>query len=118
MTRGLVCIVDDDESLREALGGFLRSLDYDVEAFPSAEAFLSAGAASRARCLILDVCMPGLGGPELQPLLPPELPVIFVTARPTETIERQVLAAGARAFLPKPFDHNALERILGSITRD
>ena len=107
----LICVVDDDESVRESLPALLEQLGYDVLAFPSAEAFLASDAIDRARCLILDVAMPGMSGPELQLELRrrgKDIPVIFITAQPDEALRAHVLAQGAVAYLIKPFLDEAL----------
>jgi FixJ family two-component response regulator len=107
----LICVVDDDESVRESLPTLLEQLGYDVLAFASAEAFLASDAIDRARCLILDVAMPGMSGPELQLELRRrgrEIPVIFITAQSDEALRARVLAQGAVAYLIKPFLDQAL----------
>jgi FixJ family two-component response regulator len=107
----LICVVDDDESVRESLPGLLEQLGYDVLAFASAEAFLASDAMERARCLILDIAMPGMSGPELQLELRhrgKDIPVIFITAQPDEALRARVLAQGAVAYLIKPFLDQAL----------
>src|SRR3954447_69432 len=79
----LISVVDDDESLRESLEGLLKSLGYAVAVFSSAESFLSSEALGKTDCLILDVRMPGMSGPELQRELinrRQPLPIIFITA--------------------------------------
>lgn len=105
----LVSIVDDDESVRESLPDLLRSFGFEAESFDSAEAFLASGSQSRTRCLILDVAMPGMSGPELQQELKRRgraLPIVFITAH-TESAAR-VLRRGAAACLFKPFSDTAL----------
>ena len=117
MTRGLVCIVDDDLSMREALSSLLRSMDFAVETFDSAAAFLAANAAELGLCLILDVCMPEMNGLELQQRLRDmgaRIPIVFMTARPDKQMEARALAAGAVAFLTKPLDNDALLAALES----
>lgn len=118
MIRGLVCIVDDDLSMREALHSLLRSMGYAVEAFDSAAAFLASDAAQRGVCLILDVCMPTTTGLELQDRLlamGATIPIVFMTARPDAQMETRALAAGALAYLIKPIDNDALIAILESL---
>src|SRR5689334_14267734 len=66
MTRPLVTVVDDDESVRESLPDLLRELGYAARAFSSAEEFLTSGLVGQTRCLILDIAMPGMTGPDLQ----------------------------------------------------
>ena len=117
----LITIVEDDESLRPALVGLVRSLGYDGEGFASAEAFLEAGAQHRAACLVTDLQLPGQSGLELKARLVAAgctLPVIMITARAEAAIEEKALASGALCLLRKPFDADALiaalERALDS----
>jgi FixJ family two-component response regulator len=107
----LISIVDDDESVRDALWGFLRSVGFSVNAFASAEEFLNSDQLGKADCLILDVRMPGMSGIELQRQLVSDdckIPVIFITAYEDEGMRTQALFAGAGAFLIKPFSEEAL----------
>ena len=103
----IVCVVDDDESVRVSLRTLARSLGYTAHAFPSAEAYLASPQATATDCLITDVQMPHMGGLELQRVLvergdPP--PMIFITAFPHDKIEKQVMGAGAICLLIKPWD--------------
>ncbi len=110
-----VAIVDDDESVRVAVGSLVRSLGFDAIAFASAESFLASGRLGDVDCLITDVQMPGMSGPELQSHLASErsdLPVIFITAFPEERLRKQAEDAGAYGFLAKPFDGQAMIRCL------
>jgi FixJ family two-component response regulator len=87
--RFLVAIVDDDESVRESLPDLLREFGYAVQAFASAEDFLTSGDLARTRCLILDIAMPGMSGPELKRELQRRgkaIPVVFITANSDETL--------------------------------
>jgi FixJ family two-component response regulator len=107
----LISIVDDDESVRDALWGFLRSVGFSVNVFASAEEFLNSDQLGKADCLILDVRMPGMNGIELQRQLVSDdckIPVIFITAYEDEGMRTQALFAGAGAFLIKPFSEEAL----------
>jgi FixJ family two-component response regulator len=109
--RKLVSVVDDDESVRESLPDLLRSFGFDVEAFASAEEFLSSKALKRTACLILDVAMPGMTGPELQQVLArrrQRIPIVFITAHSDEKIIPLVLQRGAVACLTKPFSEEAI----------
>ncbi|HYO83091.1 MAG TPA: response regulator [Bryobacteraceae bacterium] len=107
----LVVIVDDDESVRSALQGLMKSLDLPVKAFASAEEFLASGQQSGTRCLITDLRMPGMSGLELQSVLNAarcSVPTIFITAHGDEQAKAQALRAGAVAFVTKPFDDTTL----------
>ena len=107
----LIAIVDDDESVRDALTGLLHAVGWQAEAFASAEAFLQSGQVHTTACLLLDVRLPGLSGLELQRQLrasQPRLPIIFLTAHGTEAMRAQTLQAGAVAFFTKPFSDTAL----------
>jgi FixJ family two-component response regulator len=107
----LSVVVDDDESVRESLPDLLREFGFTARAFSSAREFLSSGCVDEASCLILDIAMPGMSGPELQQELKrlgKKIPIIFVTGRSDETIRAQVLKQGAVGFLLKPFSDSAL----------
>ena len=113
--RSLVSIVDDDESVRESLPDLLKECGFAVEAFASAEEFLASDSVGQTRCLILDMCMPGMTGPDLQKELTlrrEEIPIIFITAHGDETVRPRVLEQGAVECLIKPFSETAL---LGAI---
>jgi len=100
-----VAVVDDNESVREAIGSLLRSVGCRAEGFDSAEAFLLSGRLPDMDCLILDVKMPGMGGIALQELLEsikPPLPTVFLTAHGDEATRRQAMQLGAVGFLRKP----------------
>jgi FixJ family two-component response regulator len=104
--RILISVVDDDESIREALPELLQVLGFEAQTFDCAEAFLSSAALEGTRCLILDVSLPGMSGPQLQRELrlhKPDLPIIFITAQIDPALRATVLAAGAVACLIKPF---------------
>jgi FixJ family two-component response regulator len=107
----LIAIVDDDESVRDALTSLLHAVGWQAEAFASAEAFLQSGQVHTTACLLLDVRLPGLSGLELQRQLrssQAQLPIIFLTAHGTEAMRAQTLQAGAVAFFTKPFSDTAL----------
>lgn len=107
----LISIVDDDESVREALCGLLRSVGFAVNAFASAEEFLTSDQPRSADCLVLDVRMPGMSGIQLQHQLVArhsEIPVILITAYEDEGVRAQALRRGAGAVLIKPFSEEAL----------
>jgi FixJ family two-component response regulator len=114
----LISVVDDDESVRESLEGLLKSLGYVVEVFSSAESFLSSDALTKTNCLILDVRMPGMSGPELQRELKnhqPQVPIIFITAHGDEDVRSRVLAEGAVDCLLKPFSEDSLLNAIGRV---
>jgi FixJ family two-component response regulator len=105
----LVSVIDDDESMREALPDLLREFGFAVEAFSSADAFLRSGALHETKCLVLDIAMPGMTGPELKKVLESRglaIPVVFITANAGATSAEAV--AGAVACLIKPFSDTAL----------
>jgi FixJ family two-component response regulator len=109
--RTLICVVDDDESVRESLPELLRAFGFAVEAFASARAFLASVAMAEADCLILDIAMPEMSGPELQSELirrGRSVPIIFITAHSQPDGKARVLAQGAVACLYKPFSQAEL----------
>jgi FixJ family two-component response regulator len=111
LTGRLVFVVDDDASIRRALGRLFRSLGMEFETFSSAEDVLLALERRVPACLILDVRLPGLSGLELQEQLVSSgrhIPIIIITAHGDEQAKRQALAAGAFGFLLKPFDEQTL----------
>src|ERR1700722_9352607 len=117
----LISIVDDDESMREATKGLVRSLGYHAATFSSAEEFLSSDLVHRTSCLITDMQMPGLSGADLQHRLISQgrcMPTIFVTAFPDEKIRARVLTAGAIGYLSKPFTEESLITCLDTALSD
>jgi FixJ family two-component response regulator len=109
--RSLVTVVDDDESVRESLPDLLRQSGFAAEAFSSAEAFLASDVVSETSCLLLDVAMPGMSGPELQLELTRRrqtIPIVFITANGDRTVRPSLLARGAAECLFKPFSEAAL----------
>jgi len=110
-----IALVDDDESVRDSLPALLRQCGYQVEAFSGAREFLASAWMEEARCLVLDVAMPGMSGPELQQELKRRsnrTPIIFITAYSDETLRHRLLAQGAVGCLTKPFSESDL---LGAI---
>lgn len=110
-----VAIVDDDESMREAVRSLLQAAGLRARAFSSAEEFLSSGQQYEIACLIADIRMPGMSGLDLQARLNAEqvkIPIIFITAHGDPRMRMQALRAGAVEFLAKPFDG---ERLLDSV---
>ena len=113
----LVSIVDDDESVRESLPDLLKEFGLASETFSSAEEFLAEDGISRSKCLILDVAMPGMSGPELQKELnrrKVKIPIIFITANRDETLRSRLIEQGAIACLIKPFSDVAMLEALNS----
>ncbi len=111
MTEPLIAIVDDDESVRTAIGGMIESFGYSSVTFGSASEFLKSDGLPDPSCLILDVQMPGISGLELQDQLFAQgrrIPTIFVTAFPDTRVRERALQAGAICFLPKPFERSDL----------
>ncbi len=111
-----IAVVDDDESLRESLEGLLKSLGYRAAVFSSAEGFLSSDTLTKTDCLILDVRMPGMSGPELQWELingGRKMPIIFITAHGDDEVIARVMADGAVSCLLKPFSEDSLLRAIG-----
>jgi FixJ family two-component response regulator len=119
-TPPLISVVDDDESVRESLPDLLRELGFDVQAFSSAEEFLASGHLGQTKCLVLDVAMPGMSGPDLQQELArrrQEIPIVFITAHRDETTRPRLLARGAVECLFKPFSETALMDALNTALR-
>ena len=117
VVRPLISVVDDDESVRESLPDLLREFGFAVQAFSSAEAFLASDYIGQTSCLILDIAMPGMTGPDLQLELTHrrhEIPIVFITAHVDETVRPSVLARGAVACLFKPFSETALLEALNA----
>jgi FixJ family two-component response regulator len=115
VVRPLISIVDDDESVRESLPDLVRELGFSVRAFSSAEKFLASDSISETKCLVLDIAMPGMSGPDLQQELKLRgrpIPIVFITAHGDETVRPRVLAAGAVECLLKPFSDAALHKAI------
>jgi FixJ family two-component response regulator len=107
----LVAIVDDDDLVRGALQGLMKSVGLPAQTFASSEEFLKSGQQHHAGCLIADIRMPGISGLELQAKLNADhcrIPTIFITAHGDEKMRMQALRAGAVEFMAKPFDDEAL----------
>jgi FixJ family two-component response regulator len=118
--RSLVSVVDDNESVRESLPDLLREFGFTVEGFASAEEFLASDHIDRTRCLILDIAMPGMCGPDLQRELTRrgrEIPIVFITAHGDETVRPRLLEQGAVECLFKPFSDTALREALNAAFR-
>ena len=115
MNRPLISIVDDDESVRQALKSLIDSIGLHAELFESGEAFLNSRYVEQTDCLITDVRMPGMSGLELQDRLnaiKSPIPIIFISAHDDGDACARALRAGAIDFLQKPFSEDAL---LGAI---
>jgi FixJ family two-component response regulator len=113
--RSLVSVVDDDESVRESLPDLLRMFGYAVQTFSSAEEFLASDYVGQTGCLILDISMAGMSGPDLQrelALQRYEIPIVFITAQGDESIRPRLLEQGAVECLSKPFSEAALLQAL------
>jgi FixJ family two-component response regulator len=113
----LVSIVDDDESVRESLPDLLKEFGLASQTFSSAEEFLATDGFSRSNCLILDVAMPGMCGPELQLELNRRkitVPIIFITGNRDEALRSRLIEQGAIACLIKPFSDDAILEALNS----
>src|SRR5258708_36333340 len=107
----LVSIVDDDESVRESLPDLVRQFGFAAQAFPTAEAFLASEFVNETGCLILDIAMPGMSGPDLQRELKSRqkpIPIIFITASGDRSVRSRLLADGGVECLFKPFSDTAL----------
>jgi FixJ family two-component response regulator len=110
MICSIVSVVDDDPMVRDSTVDLLNSYEYTALGFETAEAFLNSGEVANTYCLITDQQLPGLSGTDLQKHLRAtgyQTPVIFITAHPSPTVREAALAAGAIAFLTKPF-HDAV----------
>ena len=117
ITRSLVSVVDDDESVRESLPDLLREFGYAARTFSSAEEFLGSDCVDQTRCLMLDIGMPGMTGPDLQrelKLRGQQIPIIFITAHRDEAIRTRVLEEGAVECLFKPFSDTAVLEALNA----
>ena len=109
--QSLVSVVDDDESVRESLPDLIRQFGFAVQAFSSAEEFLASDCVRQTRCLVLDVAMPGMSGPDLQRELArrrQEIPIVFITAHGGEAARPRLLEQGAVECLFKPFSDTEL----------
>lgn len=116
----LVSVVDDDESVRESLPDLLKEFGFEACAFSSAEEFLASEYVAETKCLILDVTMPGMNGPDLQRelrLRRHEIPIVFITAHGDEGVRPRLLEQGAVECLFKPFSDTALLEALNAALR-
>ena len=114
----IIAVVDDDASVRDALTGLMRSLGYGVIAFGSAEDFLKSPDRPTASCLITDVQMPGMSGPELYDRLVADgeqIPTVLITAFPDSSARQRALQAGVMCYLSKPFREDELLDCIHSV---
>jgi len=117
VTLPLITVVDDDESVRESLPDLLKEFGFDAQVFSSAEEFLASQSIAETRCLVLDVAMPGMSGPDLQrelKLRDQSIPIVFITARRDEAIRPRLIAQGAVDCLFKPFEPTDLLQALNT----
>ena len=115
--RPLISVVDDDESVRESLPDLLREFGFEAQTFSSAEEFLASESVADTNCLVLDVVMPGMSGPDLQQELKTReqsIPIVFITAARDATVRTRLLAQGAVDCLFKPFEPTDLLQALNT----
>jgi FixJ family two-component response regulator len=111
----LISIVDDDESVRQATQGLIRSVGFAAKCFASAEDFLASDCLERTDCVIADVQMPGMSGVDLYHRLvnsDRHIPLILITAYPDDRVKLRALGAGVKGYLVKPFHEDELLRCL------
>jgi FixJ family two-component response regulator len=120
ITRPLITVVDDDESVRESLPDLLKEFGFEAQTFSSAEDFLASESIAETRCLVLDVAMPGMTGPDLQRELTrrdQSIPIIFITGQRDEAVRPRLIAEGAVECLFKPFEATDLLQALNTALR-
>lgn len=120
LDKRVIAVVDDDRSVREAVTGLVRSHGYDAVAFESAEDFLNSDERRNTACLIADVQLRGMTGPDLHRQMVASgqpIPVILITAHPDETLRKRTLRAGVLCYLTKPFLEEDLIACIGSALR-
>ena len=116
-----IAIVDDDQSVRDAVTNLFRSMGFPAVAFASAEEFLNSGSIDQTSCIVLDVQMPGMGGLSLQSHLAAtgrQIPIVFVTGYPDVGVRDKAMSLGAVCFLTKPFNEDDLVDGLRSVLTD
>ena len=116
-----IAIVDDDQSVRDAVTNLFRSMGFPAVAFASAEEFLNSGSLDKTSCIVLDVQMPGMGGLSLQSHLAAtgrQIPIVFVTGYPDAGVRDKAMSLGAVCFLTKPFNEDDLVDGLRSAITD
>ena len=120
VTRPLITVVDDDESVRESLPDLLKEFGFEAQTFSSAEEFLASESVADTRCLVLDVAMPGMTGPDLQRELTRRdrsIPIVFITAHRDTALRPRLIAQGAVDCLFKPFEPADLLQALKTALR-
>lgn len=120
LTHALVSVVDDDKSVRESLPDLLQEFGFSANTFSSAMEFLASDAVDKTKCLILDVAMPVMTGPELQAELArlgKRIPIIYITAQRDSAIRQRLIEQGAVECLFKPFSDQVLQEALSSALR-
>jgi len=120
VARPLISVVDDDESVRESLPDLLREFGFEAQAFTSAEEFLASDVVGDTNCLLLDVAMPGMSGPDLQrelKLREQSIPIVFITAQRDATVRPRLMTQGAVECLFKPFEPTDLLEALNTALR-
>ena len=118
--RPLISVVDDDESVRESLPDLLREFGFEAQTFSSAEEFLASESVADTNCLVLDMAMPGMSGPDLQQELKTReqsIPIVFITAARDASVRTRLLAQGAVECLFKPFEPTDLLQALNTALR-
>jgi FixJ family two-component response regulator len=114
----LISIVDDDPSVRRALGRLVKVAGYSVETFASASEFLDSSASDRTACLVLDIHLNGMSGFDLEERLMAKrvaIPIIFITAHDDVATRERIRRSGAAGYLAKPFDGQALLDVIGKV---
>jgi len=114
----LISIVDDDLSVRRALGRLVKAAGYPVETFASAHEFLDSSPSGRTACLVLDIHLNGMSGFDLEERLMAErvtIPIIFITAHDDAATRERITGSGAVGYLAKPFDGQALLDVIGKV---
>jgi FixJ family two-component response regulator len=120
VTLPLITVIDDDESVRESLPDLLREFGFDAQAFSSAQEFLASESIAKTSCLVLDVAMPGMTGPDLQQELTrrdQSIPIVFITAQRDDLVRPRLIAQGAVDCLFKPFEPTDLIQALNTALR-